>query len=189
MSDGFYPVAQNYYVPDPSPNVFPVRQGDLLQAPEGPTDSKGRPWLACQMIHPSCEIVAKAEPPDLHVVRVIRLSAVSAKHQEAVLRGMSESETGPRVAWANTFFLPPVGNLSEPMFADFRQVARVARGQLAADRRVAALTHDARVYFIRRKLYWEQRWLLDLEDVFRLERGRIGPDPNFVGEKPAWAVE
>jgi hypothetical protein len=89
---------------------------------------------------------------------------------------------------AHTFFLPPVGQLAEPMFADFRQPTIIPRADLDPGRRIAALTHDTRVYFIRRKLYWEQRWLMDLGDVRRLEGDRIGHDEHFIGDKPKWAV-
>lgn len=188
MSDGWYPDADDYYVSDPDPALFPVRQGDLMQPPDDAVDSKGRPWVACQVIHPSCEIVAKAEPPDLQVIRVLLLSSVKGKFHEAILRGLNFVDGSPRVAWANTFFLPPAAGAQEPMFADFRQPRRVPRAQLDVSRRVAALTHDTRVYFIRRKLYWEQRWLMDPRDLFGLEASRIRGDPKFLGEKPEWAV-
>lgn len=187
-SDSWYPLAEDYYVPEPEPEFYPVRQGDVMLSPEGPSDSKGRPWRACQVVHPSCEISAKRDVRLLQVVRVLPLSSVSAKQQEAIARGFNIVDGAPRIAWANTFFLPPVGHEECPMFSDFRQVARVARSQLHVSRRVGALTHDARVYFIRRKLYWEQRWRLDVDDVFALEADRIGADHNFVGQKPAWAI-
>lgn len=159
-----------------------------MLAPQAVMDSKGKPWDACQVIHPSCEITAKTEPPKLHVVRVRLLSAVQQKHQRAIVRGFNDVDGSPRIAWANTFFLPPADGVSVPMFSDFRQVARVDRSELMADRRIAALTHDARVFFIRRKLYWEQRWMLSLADVYCLERSRIGNDDAFIGTKPPWAA-
>lgn len=182
MSDAWYPLADDYYIRAPDPDSFPVRQGDLLIAPEG----VGEPWHACQLVHPTCE-VGKASVTEMHVVRVRSLSTVGPNDQEAIIRGVEYRDGSPRVAWANTFFLPPIGVLGEPMFADFRAVARVPKTQLGVERRIGALTHDTRVAFIRRKLYWEQRWMLHLDDVRRLEATRIRADPAFVGEKPAWA--
>ncbi len=173
----------------PDPELYPVRQGDLVHAPEGATTSKGKPWHAALVVHPSCEIVAKSEPPRLQVVRVYRLAESSAKDQERIVLGMQEVDGRVRVAMAHTFFLAPVpGFDEEPMYADFRQPHLAPREALSADRRLAALTHDTRVSFIRRKLYWEQRWRLDLGDVRGLEASRIHGDVAFVGPKPNWAT-
>jgi hypothetical protein len=188
LTDAWYPVAEDFYVSGATPEMYPIRQGDLMVRPDDVLDSKGKLWHACQVVHPSCEMVAKKDPKELQVVRVYPLATVSSRHQESILRGATTVDGQWRVAWAHTFFLPPVGELTEPMFSDLRQVARIPRDQLAVERRIAALTHDARVYFIRRKIYWEQRWRMDLEDVYGLESVRIGSDLAFIGDKPEWAT-
>lgn len=187
LSEGWYPPAENYYVAEPDPAEYPVRQGDLMLPPSETPVGSNKPWLACLVIHPSCELGAKSHPPDPQVVRVLALRSASEKSQPDIVLGMREVNGASRVASASTFFLPPVGRLEEPMYGDFHQPARIPRAELSADRRIAALTHDARLYFIRRKLYWEQRWLMELDDVLGFERVRISNDSAFVGDKPAWA--
>jgi len=76
--------------------------------------------------------------------------------------------------------------LFEPMYSDFRTVAVIPRDLLNIEHRMAALTHDSRVLFIRRKLYWEQRWLLRTEAVQSLEADRIRMDTRFQGPRPSW---
>jgi hypothetical protein len=188
LSDGWYPPWDRYFVEDPDPADFPVRQGDLMWPPDETPPGSRKPWVACVVIHPSCELGAKTEPPDPLVVQVFRLGSAPDRAQEAIVLGMTPDADGLMVAWAHTFFLPPVGEYSEPMFADFRKVARVPREQLTVERRVGALTHDARVYFIRRKLYWEQRWFFELDDVYGFERTRISGDSAFAGPRPPWAI-
>lgn len=188
MNEGWYPLADDYYVADSEAAQRPVRQGDLMVPPtETPLGGK-KPWVACLVIHPSCELGSKKYPPDPQVIRVLRLRSASQTTQPDIVLGMREVQGESRVASANTFFLPPISPLDEPMFADFHQPARIPRTDLSADRRIAALSHDARLYFIRRKLYWEQRWLIELKDVLGYERARISNDSAFVGDKPAWAV-
>lgn len=186
MTDAWYPLAEEYYVDNPDSDDFPVRQGDLMMTPDGVVDASGQPWYACQLVHPTCE-VPKASVTELHVIRVRSLSSVGAKDQEAIIRGLEYKDGSPRIAWANTFFLPPIGGLDQPMFSDFRAVMRVPKSGLDVARRIAALSHDTRVAFIRRKLYWEQRWMLHLEDVRSLEASRIRADGAFAGPKPEWA--
>lgn len=188
LTDSWYPNEHDYFVQEPDPGDFPVRQGDVMRTTEDLVDSKGKPWLACQIVHPSCEIVAKNEPPDLHVIRVHPLSRLREDHQAKVVLGGDEVEGVLRVAWANTFFIPPVGEIEEPMFSDFRNPALVSRAHLVHDNRIGALTHDARLYFIRRKLHWEQRWLMMIDDVVGYEKFRIGNDAAFIGPRPAWVA-
>ena len=49
------------------------------------------------------------------------------------------------------------------------------------------VTHDARVCYIRRTLYWRQRWLVRLDEVRSLEANRISADTTFEGPRPIWA--
>jgi hypothetical protein len=55
--------------------------------------------------------------------------------------------------------------------------------------RVAALTHEARIYLLRREIYYKYRWLTSIEEVRLAESDRIGNDENFEGPKPTWARE
>lgn len=109
----------------------------------------------------------------------------------AVTYGFSEKDGNVRVAFANTFWLPPAepaGEWSEPMFADFREVACVDRDHFDASKRVRAMTHEARLYLIRRKIYFRYRWNLSIDDVRRTEAERISGDPAFTGPRPDWAA-
>jgi hypothetical protein len=187
--EAWYPAPEAYFLSDAAAAGVPVRQGDVLTAPPGFVDENGQPWHACQVVNPSCEIGAKKNPPTLHVVRIFPLTAHHPKDQVLIALGVDEEfEGGPAVAFAHTFFIPPIGVLEQPMFADFRTVSRVDRSHFAADNRVGAMTHDARVFFIRRKLYWEQRWAMNVGDVQGFEALRIGGDPAFMGPKPPWVV-
>lgn len=53
---------------------------------------------------------------------------------------------------------------------------------------VGALTHGARVTFIRRYLYFRFRLALSFEQVRNLEAARVRADPAFQGPKPDWAT-
>ena len=169
---------------------IPVRQGDLLEAGSTCLDSRSRSWYGCVVVHPSCDIVTR-KVEHIQVCRVRRLREQSSKYQKMIVAGQSIDDQGrARVAMVHTFFLPPVkddGPFSEPMFADFLHAARVPIEEIGTERRVAALTHDARNCFIRRSLYWRQRWLLTMANVQELERRRISADPDFLGPRPPWA--
>ena len=93
------------------------------------------------------------------------------------------------MAFAHTFFVAPVpgSQLAEPMFANLREIAAAPREQFTPQRRVGALTHDARVSLIRRYLYFRFRLALSFEQVRDMEAARIRSDPAFGGPKPDWA--
>ena len=189
MSETWYPRHNSYYAEAGLENI-PVRQGDLLEAGSTCLDTRGKSWYGCVVVHPSCDIVT-GKVNHIQVCRVRRLREQSKKYQEMIVAGQSTDDQGrARVAMAHTFFLPPArddGPFSEPMFADFLDVARVPIEEMVVERRVAALTHDARNCFIRRSLYWRQRWLLTMANVQELERRRISADPDFLGPRPPWA--
>jgi hypothetical protein len=63
------------------------------------------------------------------------------------------------------------------MWADFRELVLAPREQFAQDARIGALTHDARVTFIRRYLYFRLR--CRFEQVRDMEAARIAADPAF----------
>ena len=165
---------------------YPVRQGDLFAVPEG-LGIRVPPWTACQVVHPTCEFV-KRSLSHFQVIGVYNLGTINPEHQEKVVAGEELVEDKLRVALAHTFFLPPPDGFTEPMYSNFREIALVPREALVPEHRIAALSHEARVYFIRRKLYWEQRWALEIAATFKLEAQRIGSDANFKGPKPEWAT-
>jgi hypothetical protein len=74
------------------------------------------------------------------------------------------------------------------MWADFRELVLAPREQFTHDARIGALTHDARVTFIRRYLYFRLRWSLSFEQVREMEAARIDADPAFAGPRPDWVV-
>lgn len=189
MVVNWYPRYDSYYVPNPEPTEWPVRQGDVISPPEQLGPESNDPWLACQIVHPSCEIGAKRDPKQLQVIRVLSLAEFTdANDQTSVVQGYKEKDDVAQIAFAYSFFLPPVPGFADPLYSDFRQIQVVPRSSLSPESRLGALTHDARVFFIRRKLYWEQRWFIEPEEVFRIEGERIRNDPNFVGPRPEWAA-
>lgn len=189
MNERWYPSHDSYYA-QAELNLIPVRQGDLLEAGTTCLDSRNKSWYGCVIIHPSCDIVT-GKADHIQVCRVRRLREQRDKYQEMIVAGESTDDEGrTRVAMAHTFFLPPArddGPFSEPMFADFLHVVRVPKDEVSVERRIASLSHDARNCFIRRSLYWRQRWLLTATNVQELERSRISADPKFVGPRPLWA--
>ncbi len=103
--------------------------------------------------------------------------------------GLEEVNGQLRIAYAHTFFLAPVSGGAEydqPMFSDFREVTLIDRQQLLTMTRVAAMSHDLRLHFIRRKIYFRYRFRLHIDAVLDLERTRIANDPAFVGPRPTW---
>ena len=188
-TDAWYPLADTYYETSDLPAI-PVRQGDLLLTPDGCTDSKGKPWHGCVVVHPSCEVIT-GKSDRIHVCRVRPLKNLGKKSQPAVVKGETVDDEGvARISHAHTFFLPPAapsGPFATPMFVDFREIETSKPTETTPERRIAALTHDTRLYFIRRHLYWQQRWMLPLESIRQLEAERIAGDPYFQGPRPSWA--
>lgn len=74
------------------------------------------------------------------------------------------------------------------MFANFRRLQLVDRCDVSLANRHAALTHECRMYFIRRWFYFRFRILLLLDQVRGLEAERLRADPAFQGPRPPWAV-
>ena len=93
------------------------------------------------------------------------------------------------VAHTHTFWLapPPAEDVDVDFYVDFQRCQRVLLSDLIMAGRRAAMTHDARVYLIRRELYYRYRWLVPLDSVYKLEQVRISADSNFVGPRPTWA--
>lgn len=184
--DAWYLPADDYWVRAEDADDHPVRQGDLF----GSLTVDGQDWLAGQIVHPTCEL-SKPSVKAIQVVRVHHLDALPDERQRAsVTTGYRESDHQIRPAFAHTFFLAPVVGTNDfevPMFSNLREVALCDRERFVRDRRTAALSHDARVTFIRRKIYFRYRQLLPFEEVRRLEANRISNDPAYAGPRPAWA--
>lgn len=180
MTDAWYPRADEYWVDPGEAIAYPPRQGDLFPA----TDTPYGRWDACQLIHPTCELV-KPAVAEVQVVRVRPLDEIADVNQRAaVVAGFRERGGVLHVAYAHTYFLAPAGE--GPLFANFREVALVPKAQLL-ERRLRAMTHDARLTFIRRAIYFRYRVLIGLDDIRRWEATRIANDPAFGGPRPAWA--
>ncbi len=94
-----------------------------------------------------------------------------------------------RVAFANTYFLPPISHLDpqRPLFSDFRDI-RLTDKDALIEARLSALTHEARVTFIRRQMYFQYRLRFSYEDVRGWEAARIAADPAYTGPRPDWAA-
>jgi len=130
----------------------------------------------------------KASVKEVRVIRVEPLERIGASNDQAeVAIGFSEKDGILRVAHAHTFFLPPYKADGEPMFSNFREIATLAKEHFTQGKRLAALTHDARVTFIRRAIYWDYRHFLSFEEVRSLEAARISSDSAFKGPRPSWA--
>ncbi len=184
-TDAEYPDAAVYYVPPADAAAYPVRQGDLFRS----IQVGGETWFGCQLVHPTCELT-KASVTHVQVIRVRPFTALSTDMARSrVTAGLEETDGQLRVAYAHTFFLAPVrggADYDQPMFSDFREVTLIDRHQLLAMTRLAAMSHDLRLYFIRRKIYFRYRFRLQIEAVLDLERTRIANDPAFVGPRPTW---
>lgn len=184
MPDPWYPPPAAYYVPAVEAREYPVRQGDLV----GPVLIDGMRAPIVQVVHPTCEL-GNASIDHVQVCVVERLSDLADNFQRAcVVAGMREKDGHLLVALAHTFFLPGILPDDEGMFADCRRLRLVDRGEVSLANRQAALTHDCRVYFIRRWFYFRFRILLSLDQVRGLEAERIRADPAFQGPRPQWAV-
>jgi len=175
----------SYWVPADQGGEHPVRQGDLFAGVQVGDDR----WDTAVIVHPTCEL-GKKSVAEIQVARVRGLDDLADDKQRGqVVAGIAEIGGVLRTAFAHTFFLAPVpgSGLDEPMWANLREIGSAAREQFTVGQRVGALTHDARVTFIRRYLYFRFRLGLSFEQVRALEAARIAADPAFVGPKPTWA--
>lgn len=193
MHGSWYPLADQYWVPSEDEDVCPLRHGDVCRTPHLPIlrTSKGKPWDKVLVLHPSCELGAKAgTDTEVLVARVNPVTAIGTNQRSAVRLGWAERDGRLRVAHANTFWLPPLPGQLDPdhdWYADFRRLAAVPLGDLRSVGREAAMMHDARVHLIRREIYFKYRWLIAVDEVRENEARRIGNDPAFEGPRPSWA--
>ncbi|SRR5216683_5914785 len=187
MNDSWYLRSSAYYVNDSEASAYPNRQGDVFEGIE----VNGERWNACQLVHPTCEL-AKGAVKQLHVIRVHSIAEVADKNQQsAICTGWTEKDGQIRVAFAHTFFLAPVRSVAggDPLFSNFREIAQIDRELILDGHRVASLTHEARVSFIRRMIYFAYRMRFAFNQVQEWEAARIAADPDFQGPKPAWATK
>jgi hypothetical protein len=172
-----------YWIPDAETDVYPLRQGDLVACPE----DSGLGWLAAQIVHPSCEL-GKRSVARVQVARVRPLSDLTDHFsRELVMAGFRETSGHRKVAVAHTFFLTPWSDDGEPCFVNFRELRSIDRASISLDSRVATMTHDCRVAWIRRWIYFRLRLTVTLAQVREMEAERIAGDPAFEGPRPDWA--
>jgi hypothetical protein len=194
--EGTYPADSGFWVPATDADMYPWRYGDLVATPESPdrfgaVDSKGKPWRALMLTHPSCELSSKGAPGGVQAVRVYWLREVSQRQGAEVVTGYVEVDGRTRVARAHQVYLAPVpghATLGQRLFADLRQSVRIPGEPLRAAGRVGAASHDARLAVLRRDIYFRYRWALGLDDVLGLEKLRIEADDNFTGPRPQWTA-
>ena len=190
MPDSWYPKAEDYYVPQQDAPDYPTRQGDVFGS--GSEDAPTAAWAGFVVVSPSCEVQNKSAG-----VQVARLHHVAELHDDwqrtAITYGFDSREDVVRVAFAHTFWFPPAkddgGSLLEPLFVNFREVVDVPTEDVTPQIRCRAMTHDARLYFIRRSIFHRYRWNLSIEQVRTLESERISGDANFKGPRPPWATD
>jgi hypothetical protein len=168
-----------------------MRYGDVFGTPDSPAcaTTKGKRWEHVIVLHPSCELGAKSTGDTAVLVARVNPVASLSPRQHAVIRvGWREEDLVVKIAHANTFWMPPLPNQVNDVdwYADFRRFASVDLKSLIESGREACMTNDARVYLIRRELYFKYRWNVSFDDVREFERQRIDGDPNFVGPKPDW---
>ncbi len=188
--DSWYPEAAEYWF-NTEEFDYPFRHGDLFNTPGTKlcTTTKGKPWTAVLVVHPSCELGAKAtEDTEVLVARVNRVDAHGPNSRPRLRVGFAEKDGEVVVAYANTFWLapPPGSDADADLYADFRVTQRVPLRDLAAVGRLGAMSHEARAYLIRREIYFKHRWLVAVDEIRQHEAWRIAHDADFVGPKPQW---
>ncbi len=180
---GWYINAKDLYVPAKNASKYPVRQGDVVHGSFLPVD-----WAAGQVVHPTCELTK----PSVKTVQIARVHALadlaSDFERQLVITGFRELENGEtRIDAAHTFFLPKRSKAQKDTFVTFRELTSISANHLTNKSRVLTLTHEGRVTFIRRWIYFRFRWGLSYDEVQEAERVRISADPNFAGPRPVWA--
>jgi hypothetical protein len=180
---GWFLDGEHYWVDPAEAGSYPLRQGDLIQ---GPTVD-GEPWTAAQIVHPTCELT-KPSVTRVQVARVRPLEDLPDNSARRLVTLGYRDVRGTRlVAAAHTFFLASWASHDKPAFVNFRELATVERSAISLDTRVAAMTHDCRVAWIRRWIYFRLRLPVTPARVRAMEARRIADDPAFVGPKPDWA--
>ena len=184
-----YPRHDEYWVPPSDEVEYPPRHGDVFTTPDTEACRAGnRSFHAVVILHPSCELNAKARPDSLiTVARVRPVSDAKLDQQSALRTGWVERNGLIQRAFVHTFWLAPLPDEPESdLYVDFREVVTVKFSELTHRR--AAMTHEARVHLIAREIYFRFRWAVEVADVRAAEAKRIDSDPNFLGPRPNWAI-
>lgn len=180
---GWFPNREHYWVPSEETAAYPIRQGDLVQG----LTVEGEEWEAAQLVHPTCDL----GKPSVERVQIARVRPFADLPDDFARRlvtlGYRDRAGAGTVAAAHTFFLASWPGRDKPAFANFRELATVERGAVSAEARVATMTHDCRVAWIRRWIYFRLRLTVTLAQVREMEAERIAGDPSFEGPRPEWA--
>jgi len=205
LSEAWYP--SDYWVPEGKLSSYPVRYGDLLEAPSvdrfgrqirtkipktGTSEEGVKPWFAALILSPSCELGAKAKPSSTFLVaRVRNFTGFDSSDILKISTGWGGVNGKKVIAYAKFAYLAPVSyskTHNEMMFADYSDTAWITHDEFIKLNRIAALDHDARVGLMRREIYYKYRWQMSTEEVRAAEAFRILNDQNYSGPKPSWAT-
>lgn len=179
----WFPDRERYWVDSDETAAYPVRQGDLVRE----LTVEGEEWDAAQLVHPTCDL-GKPSVERVQVARVRPLTDLPDDLARTLVTLGYRDRGGARsVAAAHTFFLAPWPGSEEPAFANFRELATVERGAASSEARVATMTHDCRVAWIRRWIYFRLRLRTTTAQIREMEAKRIASDPRFAGPRPEWA--
>jgi hypothetical protein len=179
----WFPDREQYWVDDDAAAAYPVRQGDLIQG----LTVEDEKWDAAQIVHPTCDL-GKPTVERLQVARVRPLTELPDDFARRLVTLGYRDRAGRRpVAVAHTFFLASWPGHEEAAFVNFRELATVERGAASPEARIATMTHDCRVAWIRRWIYFRLRLTVTPEQVQAMEAERIAGDPSFEGPRPEWA--
>ena len=180
---GWFLDHERYWVATNEADAYPLRQGDLIRD----LIVDGERWTAAQIVHPTCEL-GKPSVGRVQVARVRALDDIrDAAGRRLVTLGYRDIGGKHVVAVAHTFFLAPWPNHDKPAFVDFRELATVERNAISQEARAATMTHDCRVSWIRRWIYFRLRLIMTFARVREMEARRIANDPRFEGPRPEWA--
>lgn len=184
MSDAWHLDSDRYWVEPGQVAKYPLRQGDVIESEHLNTELG---WKLGLIVHPTCEI-PKPKVKEVQLCEIRPLSDLSDDFQRGlVVAGFQEKNGERQVAVAHTFFIAPLPGDQDPFFANFRQIRNVPKEQASLEHRAAAMTHDCRVSFLRRWLYFRFRLAISMEQAREAERARIKSDPHFKGPRPEWA--
>jgi hypothetical protein len=195
VSDAWYPDASVYWVAPSEAQEYPFRYGDLFATPDVAEckTKKGALWQAVLVVHPSCELGAKAtDTTEVLVARVRRVAEIGANQRPALRVGFAERDGQNLIALVNTFWLPPEPGAAESddHYADFRCCQRVplAAMRSAAQRRTTGCDDTRCTNRADPPGDLLQIPSSGLErNVKALEASRISGDAAFVGPRPRWA--
>lgn len=181
--DEWYLDEDRYWVSAADAGAYPLRQGDLIAG----FDDDRLNWPMAQIVHPTCEL-AKPSVKRIQIARVRPLSDLPNDFlRQLVMTGFREVGGSRRAAIVHTFFLAPWSANGEPCFVDFREMDSIDRAAASEDSRIATMTHDCRVAWVRRWIHFRLRLPISYQYVQQMEADRIAADALFRGPRPKWA--